>query len=113
MILHRDFVTDMVSLMSHLFRKDFRGWLIDNWPIYQEFERRSNALWARGRKHYSARTIMEAIRFDTDLREKSNDMALKVNNNFIPDCSRLYVLLHPGREGFFERRSGQSAVRVR
>jgi hypothetical protein len=110
---HLTFSVGMVDLCTHLFRKEFRDWLTSNWSIYLEFERRANALWAQGRKHYSARTIMEAIRFDTDMREKPNELDVKLNNNFIPDCARLYMLTHSGREGFFERRSGCSAVRTK
>lgn len=99
-----------VEARPDLFRTDFVEWLKANFPLYAEFHRRADSLWQRGRRHYSARTIFEAIRFDTDLREQAGDF--KVNNNFIPDCARLYQLYQNGRDGFFERRVGQSAVRA-
>jgi len=35
-----------------------------------------------------------------------------VNDHYVKDCARLYIMFHPEREGFFEFRSGQSAVRA-
>lgn len=94
----------------HLFRSDFAEWLTANFPLYHEFHHRADALWRRGRKHYGARTIFESIRYDTDLKEQGSEW--KINNCFIPDCARLYQIYHNDRDGFFEFRSGQSAVRA-
>lgn len=85
------------------FRLDFYGWLKANLEIWERFERESNAVWARGRKHYSARTIGEFLRHESTL-QAANDGEWKLNDHRWPDLARLYLLLNPDREGFFELR---------
>lgn len=84
------------------FRHDFDGWLRDNIVIWERFELEATRTWMAGRRHYSARTLIEYIRHDTMLSEASGEW--KINGNFVPDLSRLYMLAHPDRAGFFELR---------
>jgi hypothetical protein len=97
---------------GELFRDDFGEWLAKNWHIYTTFEKQADRIWNMGRRHYSARTILHWIRHETTLRENAQDDGLKINNNWSPDLARLYVLFHPERAGFFEKRVGQSARRA-
>lgn len=87
-----------------VFRADFHDWLSENFHIYEAFEREANKIHARGRGHYSARTIIEVLRHETALREAANELQLKITNNVAPDLARLYVMFYPSRKEFFETR---------
>jgi len=101
-----------VESRPELFRSDFREWLDANFNVWLAFEREANRVWARGRTHYSARTIGEYLRHETLTRETENPLQLKLNDHFWPCLARLYALYYPERRGFFEFRSGQSARRA-
>lgn len=98
---------DLVELNHHLFRKDFRNWIKANWVIWRCFEDKAEQVWDAGRRHYSARTLIEVVRHETFLREAHAEgvHSHKINNSFVPDIARLYGLLHPSREDFFECRT--------
>lgn len=92
------------------FRSDFPVWLAKNESVWKRFEQEANFLWINGRRHYSARTIIEFIRHETAVRQVDGDF--KINNSYVPDLARLYSVLHPERP-LFECRvmSGQAARR--
>lgn len=94
------------------FRDDFQNWIADNWHVWESFELEADRIWSRGRRHYSARTIGEYLRHESALREEPNEHGFKVNDHWWPDLARLYMLMHPDRGEFFERRVGQSARRA-
>lgn len=71
-----------------LFRPGFWDWLVCNFHIWQSFERKADLVRERGRKHYSARTIVESMRYDTTLTD--DDVFFKINGNNVPDLARLY-----------------------
>ena len=96
---------------SH-FRKDFADWLEKNAHIWTAFEAQANAIWDRGRRRYSARTIGEWLRHETAMREGPNEHGWKLNDHWWPDLGRLYMLAYPEREGFFERRTGPATLRA-
>ena len=99
-----------VETRPDLFRRDFAEWLAENWHIYVEFSRRADRLRDLGRDHMGSRAIWESIRYDTATHEINGEFRL--NNIFAPDCARLWSLFNPKHAQFFERRSGQSAVRA-
>jgi hypothetical protein len=78
---------------------EFLEWLPENSHIYFIFEGHADALWDRGRKEYSSRTIGEKMRFDHTFY--SND-EYKLRNSVTPYLGRMYVLRHPDRVGFFK-----------
>jgi hypothetical protein len=84
---------------EQVFRKDFIGWLYENVHVFKVFESLAEALAARGRTYYSARTIIEKMRFDHDVSEVNT--AFKISNNMAPDIVRLYVLTRPRRVNMF------------
>lgn len=102
----RAFIQDRVAANTIRFRPDFPRWLADNYRIWERFETEANKVYARGRRHWSARTIGEYIRHETALIE-SPDGDFKINNNRFPDMARLYLMLWPEREGFFDLRDGE------
>ena len=71
-----------------LFRPGFYEWLISNYHIWQAFERKADLMREAGRAHYSARTIVESMRFDTHLTDTGSEY--KINGNTVPDLARLY-----------------------
>lgn len=102
-----------IRCRPELFRKDFSEWIAKNIHVWEVFESQANVVWARGRTHYSARTIGEYLRHETLIAERSVGVpAFKVNDHFWPDLARLYGCFYPERAGMFERRPGQSAVRA-
>lgn len=100
-------ILDVIRCKRDLFRADFPQWLADNFHIWKAFEREADRVWARGRAHYSARTIGEFIRHETALREDGGEF--KVNDHAWPDCARLYTLLNPDRK-LFEFRGERKAA---
>lgn len=109
---HKRTVMLFVKASPEQFRKDFYDWLNTNFHVWQAFEREANRIWDYGRRHYSARTIIEVLRHESALRD-SQDVEWKLNDNKTPDLACLYICVHPDRYGFFETRSGNSAVRAR
>lgn len=101
----KDAVLYVVTQQSWRYRADFALWLSTNWPIWERFEREANAIYASGRRHYSARTIGEFIRHETALREGGE---FKINNVRFPDMARLWLTLYPERDGFFELRESET-----
>ena len=99
-----------VEQRAELFRSDFADYLRTNWHVYEAFERQANAVWARGRRHYSARTLIEVLRHESVLQD--SDPEWKLNDWWTKDLARLWLCFHPERDGFFEFRNGQSAVRA-
>lgn len=93
------------------FRRDFLSWLSLNHRVWVAFEYEADRIWGRGRRHYSARTIGEYLRHESAIREAPNEHGFKVNDHFWPDVARLYMLMHPERDGFFERRAGPLTLR--
>src|SRR5690554_4278984 len=85
-----------------LFRDGFDVWLRENWIVWLAFEREASRIWHRGRRHYSARTIIEFLRHETALADTGEDF--KINGNNVPDLARLYQLRYPERAGLFETR---------
>lgn len=82
--------------------KPFAEWLDTNWHVWERFSAIANEVWARGRKHYSARTILEVMRHETVIREIGSDF--KLNDQSAPPMARLYMHLWPEKTGFFELR---------
>jgi hypothetical protein len=85
-----------------LFRDDFPTWLASNRHVWDAFVREADRIRLHGRKHYSARTIIEVLRHASALAERGG--VWKINNNLAPDLARLYVLRYPEAGDFFEFR---------
>lgn len=96
-------ILDLIKTYPLSFRDDFLPWIEGNFFIWKRFEREANKVWDSGRKHYSARTLIEYIRHETSMSEGPNHK-YKINNSFVPDIGRLYGMVYPQRERFFECR---------
>lgn len=88
----------------------FFGWLRQNRHVYEAFERLALSMWRRGRKRYSARTIVEVIRWNTDLAD--TDTTFKINDHYTPGMARLFLDDHPMCAGMFELREREHASDV-
>lgn len=95
-------ILDVVACKAGMFLPDFPAWLAANFHIWKAFEREANRVSNRGRSRYSGRTIIEVLRHESALRDNYGEW--KLSDWWTPDLCRLYMLMHPEREGFFELR---------
>lgn len=93
------------------FTREFLAYLTDNLHIYAAFEREALRVVARGRQHYSARTIIEVLRHESLLAEAGG--AWKLNDWHTPYLARLFALLNPSHSNLFEFREAKAAKRER
>ena len=92
------------------YRDDFAEWLVANPHIWSAFCTKANQVWARGRRHYSARTSVEVMRHESAIAEVGGEW--KINGNYVPDLARLYMESFPDRSGLFETRLPRNARRA-
>jgi hypothetical protein len=92
------------------YRADFAAWLMSNQAIWLRFCMEANRVWDRGRRHYSARTILEYMRHETALTDTT--VEVKITNNFCPDMARLFAATYPERAGLFEFRVMPGSARA-
>jgi len=108
--MNKEPVFAIIDRWPNSFRKDFKAWVDENWNIWVAFHFEACRAYARGRRHYSARTIIEWLRHETSLRQGNADF--KINGNYVPDLARLWNYLYPERSGFFEIRQMPTNVRA-
>lgn len=68
------------------------------------FFKETHAVIATGRTFYSATTIMQYIRFHTDIYVNDPDAHYKINNNWTPVLAREFLAAHPEHSKFFKTR---------
>jgi hypothetical protein len=105
---HSDLVACVLDNPA-MFRDDFMAWLKDNFHVWDRFKREADWIRSRGRKHYSARTILEVLRHESSLAD--TDAEFKLNNDNVPDLARLYMLAC-GADEFFDVRVQAKAERL-
>ena len=84
------------------FSDEFEDWIKDNLHIWKAFEKEALLVLAKGREHYSARTIIEFLRHHSAVSEVGG--MWKINDHSVPYLGRLFVLVHPEEKNFFEFR---------
>lgn len=84
----------------------FFRWLEDNQHIYRRFKRMAKYAKRCGRKHYSARAIIQVIRWETEISQRG-DKTFRINNNVTPGLARLAMHDEPELKGFFRCRDSQ------
>lgn len=97
-----DQLLSFVEAHPEKFRPDFADWLKANPVIWMEFDKHATELRQAGRRNFSARTIIEVIRWNSAIRSKGD--IFKINNNWAPDLARLFLMLHPEANGLFSLR---------
>ena len=73
-----------------------------NPQVWRMFARQALQAIKCGFKHYSARTIIEYMRHNTNI--ETTDPEFKLNNNFVPYYARKFHREYPQYDGFFEIR---------
>ncbi len=96
---------DFINNNQNFFKKPVT-WFEDNWHVVQAFENEALKIIARGRNHYSARTIVEVMVHESIIKE--TDGAFKIGNDNAPDLARVFVVLHPEHVDFWEYRRPDS-----
>lgn len=88
----------------------FKEFHDQNGFIYLKFFEKAVQILNRGRKKYSAWTIINVIRWETDLNITSEDFM--INNDFIALYARLLMFHHPIFKDFFHLRSMKTSRRL-
>ena len=79
-------------------------WLQDNRHVYEAFRKAALQMATSGRKRYSARTIVELLRWNSDVED--SEVTWKINGNYVPGLARLFMSLYGERfPGFFKVRN--------
>jgi L-2-hydroxyglutarate oxidase LhgO len=81
-------------------------WNKENPNIYRAFRTKAWHIRAVGHDRYSARRIVESMRWDSDLMGTKNPFL--INSDFVPIMARKFVKENPGTENFFEFREVRS-----
>lgn len=77
--------------LSH-FPPKFPQWLEANFGIWRAFAGKAFTI-RRRRERYSARTIVETMRWESDLREDAKTSPFKIQNDAVPGMARLFNAL--------------------
>ena len=93
------------------FTPEFLAYLPENLHVYDAFEREAMRVVRRGFEHYSARTIIEVLRHNSALAERSGPW--KLNDWHTPYLARLFALLNPTFASLFEFRVTKAVGRGR
>lgn len=105
----REAALGLVRQQPDLFMDSFELYLSEQWAVWKAFEHEAQRIAFRGRKHYSAKTIVEWMRHETVVREAQSEF--KVNNNATSSFARLFVLRHPRFKDFFEFREAPGGLK--
>jgi hypothetical protein len=93
--------TDFINVNPRFFKKE-KEWFIENWHVFEAFEKIALKLISMERSHYSARTIVEVLVHQSAVREING--TYKIGNDNAPDLARVFVVLHPEYVDFWEYR---------
>ena len=100
----------IARMNASLFTHEFLCRLASNLKVYEAFEREALRIVAKGRTHYSARTIIEVLRHNSALSDVDPDW--KLNDHATPFYARLFGLCNPEHAGLFELRHTRSVKRA-
>ena len=96
-------ICQIIEKSEYDYRADFRRWLKHNPQVWAEFVKKVRKAWLHSHKsRFSARAIMEVIRWETMVHER--DKTFKINNNYVADLSRLVMEVKPELKGYFQIR---------
>tara|TARA_R100001463_G_scaffold25735_9_gene60799 strand:+ start:293 stop:610 length:318 start_codon:yes stop_codon:yes gene_type:complete len=85
---------------------DFRKFNRENPVIYTLFKEFTFQAINRGHKKLSSEMIINRIRWETSVM--SNDKDYKINNNYKPFYSRMFMNEHPQYKDFFYKRTSKA-----
>ena len=82
---------------------NFWRWLRTNKHVYRAFKIYAFRMAMKGRTRYGAKTIVEVLRYETDL--KDTEKTFKLNNNYTSGMARLFMSEYGQKyPGFFRLR---------
>jgi len=84
---------ELRKLDKDKYPEGFFHWLQYNHHIWLQFELHTLTMVAK-RPRYSARTIIEVMRWNSDLREQQGKPLFKLSNNMTPGLARLWMAKH-------------------
>ena len=90
--------------MNTTLLEKFEEFHADNPEIYNLFTKFTNQIIARGFKHYGAKSVMERIRWHSDVTTLDIHTNFKLSNNHTAYYSRLFEVDQPQYKGFFRKR---------
>lgn len=77
----------------------FKEWHRDNPHVYKKFKELAHEMKKTGRSRYSAETIINVLRWHTDLSTQGGEF--KISNDYRSIYARLLAYQYPEFEGFF------------
>ena len=89
--------------MTDVNKQAWWKWHKKNPQVWELFQKFTFEAIESGRTHYSTNSVIERIRWYTDI-ETSGDV-FKINNNHAPYYARLFHLEYPQYDGFFRTRN--------
>lgn len=96
-------ISSVIDKSDYDYRDDFKKWLVDNPAVWQAFTSKVTEAYMHSHKsRFSARAIMEIIRWETMVHER--DITFKINNNYVADLARLVMEVQPQLKGYFQIR---------
>lgn len=78
-----------------------------NPEVYRLFVKYARQALEAGYRHYSARQIMERVRWQAEIKTKGD--SFKINNNHIPYYAKMLMESLPEFKGFFQTRQRRAA----
>lgn len=84
----------------------FKKFHKENPQVYEEFVNTAKRMKRTGRTRYSARTIIEVLRWTRDIGTTGE--VFKINDDYVPIYVRLLIHNYPEFNGFFELRKIRS-----
>jgi hypothetical protein len=97
-------MTTQLSLMANPIDEAFIQFHHANPHVYRELVSRARQIKRAGHRKYSIKTILETMRWESDLAG-ANDGTFKVNNNFASRYVRLVQANEPDLADFFATRT--------
>ena len=108
-ILDFNGLIETMEKSSFIFSDSFETWLFLNNPIWLEFVKKAREAKSKGHtQRFSAKTIIEIMRWESPLREQ--DVTFKISNNHTADLARLVTACWPAEfNGYFRinKRAGE------
>lgn len=77
----------------------FIDWHLKHPDIWKAFEKMALKLINKGRNRYGAKTIIETIRYHSDVK---GGTPFKISNNYTAYYARIFTLKYPQHENFFQ-----------
>lgn len=88
----------------------FNKYLADNPHVWQAFVKFTMEAICAGHKRLSAELVVNRIRWETLIREKSGEF--KINNDLKPFFARKFMADYPEYQGFFELRRSKADAEI-